>query len=120
LEKQASGGEAMKELSDFEWHKRFKGGHENMKDERSGHPRSQRTDENVEKVQILVHSSRHVRINKAYYVEILKWLYETVGGSLNFGPMIGFSTMTMPLLTRCLLSVEQFLDQKLITEMEHP
>jgi hypothetical protein len=42
----------------FEWHKWFKEGHENVEDdERSGCPRSHKTDEYVEKVQNnLVHS----------------------------------------------------------------
>jgi hypothetical protein len=37
--------------------------------ERSGCPRSHRTDMSVEKVWNLVHS-----VNQAYYMEILKWL----------------------------------------------
>jgi len=40
-------------LSDINWSKRVC---ENMEDERSGCPRSQTTDENVEKVRYLVHS----------------------------------------------------------------
>jgi hypothetical protein len=45
-------GETMKKSSVLEWHKGFKEGHENMEDgERSCCPRSQRNDENVEKVQ---------------------------------------------------------------------
>jgi hypothetical protein len=41
----------MKKSSVSEWHRRFKEDCENMKDdEQSGHPRSHRFDENVEKV----------------------------------------------------------------------
>jgi hypothetical protein len=55
----AYGGEAMKKSNVFEWHKWFREGCKNMKDnERSGHIRSHRTNENVEKVQNLVHSDR--------------------------------------------------------------
>jgi len=47
----------MKKSRVSEWHKLFKHGHENVKDnERSGRTRSHRTNENVEKVQNLVHS----------------------------------------------------------------
>jgi len=53
---EAYGGEAVKESSVFEWHKRFKEGRENVEgDEWSGPPRSHRTDVNVEKVQHMVH-----------------------------------------------------------------
>jgi hypothetical protein len=44
---EAYGGETVKESSVFEWHKRF--------NERSGHPRSRRTDVNVEKVRKLMY-----------------------------------------------------------------
>jgi len=44
-------GEAMKQSGVFEGHKRFKEGRENVEnDERSGRPRSQRTNESVGKV----------------------------------------------------------------------
>jgi len=53
----AYGGEAVKKSSVFEWHIQFKEGHNNVEDDkRSGCPRSHRNDENVEKVQKLVHS----------------------------------------------------------------
>jgi hypothetical protein len=46
----ACGQEAMEMSSVLEWHKWFNEGHVNMKDdERSGCPRSHRTDTNVEK-----------------------------------------------------------------------
>jgi hypothetical protein len=55
-------------------------------------------------------------VNQVYYVETMKQLCETKG--LNFGPKIGFSTMTMLKLTRCYQAV---LAQKLITELNtHP
>jgi hypothetical protein len=44
---EAYGADAMKKLSAFEWHKRFKEGREEMKDdERTGRPKAHRTDEN--------------------------------------------------------------------------
>jgi hypothetical protein len=53
---EAYGGEYMKRSSVSGWHKWFKEGRENVEDvERSGRPRSHRTDENVEKVRNLVH-----------------------------------------------------------------
>jgi len=42
----------MKKSSVLEWCKLFKEGCENMEDERSGCPRSHRTDENVEKCRV--------------------------------------------------------------------
>jgi hypothetical protein len=52
----ADGGGAMKNSSVFEWHKRFKEGHENVDDdESSGRPKSHKIDENVEKVRHMVH-----------------------------------------------------------------
>lgn len=54
LLRQAYGAAAMKKTSVFEWHKRFKEGRDDVKDdERSGRPRTRRTDENVEKVRKL-------------------------------------------------------------------
>jgi hypothetical protein len=71
----AYGEEAMKKSNVLEWHKWFKEGHENVKDDgRSGCPGFHRTDKNVKKVQSLVHST----FTQAYCVEILKQLYEAV------------------------------------------
>jgi hypothetical protein len=47
---EAYGADAMKSQSVFEWLKRFKDGQEDMKDdERTGRPKTHRTDENVGK-----------------------------------------------------------------------
>jgi hypothetical protein len=44
---EAYGTDAMKKPSVFEWHKRFKEGQEDVKDdERTGRPKTHRTDEN--------------------------------------------------------------------------
>jgi hypothetical protein len=44
---EAYGADVMKKSSVFEWHKRFKDGQEDVKDdERTGRPKTQRTDEN--------------------------------------------------------------------------
>jgi hypothetical protein len=60
---EAYGADAMKKLSVFEWHKRFKEGREDMKDyKRTGHPKTHQTDGNVEKVQKVVHSDIQLRV----------------------------------------------------------
>jgi hypothetical protein len=59
---EATGGKSIKKSSVFEWHIWFKEGHKDMENERSGHPRSHRTYENVEKVQNLVHLDRCLSI----------------------------------------------------------
>jgi hypothetical protein len=47
----------------FEWHRRFKEGREDVKDDpRSRQPKSQRTDANVDGVRILVGSDRRVGV----------------------------------------------------------
>jgi transposase len=44
---EAHGANAMKKSSVFEWHKRFKEGREDVKDDkRTGRPKTHRTDEN--------------------------------------------------------------------------
>jgi hypothetical protein len=53
----AYGEYAMKKSSVFEWHMRFKIGREDVQnDPRSGQPKSQRTDGNVDRVRTLVRS----------------------------------------------------------------
>jgi hypothetical protein len=46
---EAYGADAMKKSSVFEWHERFKEGREDVKDKRTGRPKTHQTDENVEK-----------------------------------------------------------------------
>jgi len=52
----ALGEYAMKKLSVFEWHRRFKEGRDVQDNPRSGQPKMQRTDANVDRVRTLVHS----------------------------------------------------------------
>jgi hypothetical protein len=55
--------DAMKSLSVSEWHKRFKEGREDVKDdERTGCPKTHRADENVEKMRKLVRSDRRLNV----------------------------------------------------------
>jgi predicted transposase YdaD len=55
--------DAMKKSSVFELHKRFKEGREDVKDgERTGRPKTHRTDESVEKVRKLVRSDRRLSV----------------------------------------------------------
>jgi len=55
----AYGEYAMKKSSVFEWHGRFKEGQEDVQDDpRSGQPKMQRTDANVDRVRTLVRSGR--------------------------------------------------------------
>jgi hypothetical protein len=60
---EAYGTDAMNKSSVFEWHKRFKEGRDDVKDdERTGRPKTHQTDENVEKVRKLVHSDRRLSV----------------------------------------------------------
>jgi hypothetical protein len=60
---EAYGADAMKKSSVFEWHKRFKEGREDVKDdERTGHPKTHRTYENVEIMRKLVYSDRRLSV----------------------------------------------------------
>jgi hypothetical protein len=52
----AYGEYAVKKLSVFEWHRKFKEGRNMQHDLRSGQPKMPRTDANVDKVQSLVRS----------------------------------------------------------------
>jgi plasmid maintenance system antidote protein VapI len=59
----AYGDNALKKSSVFDWHKSFKQGRENVKDnERPGQPKTQRSCENVERVRQLVRSNRRLSV----------------------------------------------------------
>jgi len=59
----AYGEYAMKKSSVFEWHRLFKEGREDVQDDpRSGQPKMQRTDANVDRVRTLVHLDRRVGV----------------------------------------------------------
>ncbi|CAI9587884.1 unnamed protein product [Staurois parvus] len=63
LLKEAYGEHSMKKSSVFEWHKRFKEGREDVHDDaRSGQPKTQRTDANVDRVRALVQSDRRMSV----------------------------------------------------------
>ena len=54
----------MKKSSVFEWHRLFKKGREDVQDElRSGQPKTQRTDANVDRVRTLVRPDRRVGVS---------------------------------------------------------
>jgi hypothetical protein len=74
-------------------------------DKRSGHPRSQRTSENVEKLWNVVHADRHLGINAmAVQLNSDKDTVMCTEKDLNIGSMIGFYTITMLQHTTCFLS----------------
>jgi len=58
----ADGEYAMKKSSVFEWHRRFKEGRDVQDDPRSGQPKTQGTDANVDRVQTLVRSDRRLGV----------------------------------------------------------
>jgi len=43
------GSDTLKKTAVYEWHERFKSGHESVEDERSGRPSTSKTDENINK-----------------------------------------------------------------------
>jgi hypothetical protein len=101
-------GEAMKKPGVFEWHKWFKEGYDNMEGERSGHPSSHRTIQNVENVQNLVHSEAHYVYSEAVCrksseLQPYDWILHHENAPTNKA-----------------LSIKQFLGQTSITEKEHP
>ena len=54
---------AMKKLSVFEWHRRFKKGREDVQDDpRIEQPKTQRTDANVDRVRTLLRSDRRLGV----------------------------------------------------------
>lgn len=63
LLKEAYGNEVMSRARVFDWHKRFKEGREDVRDDaRSGRPVTHRTDENIQKVKDLVCSNRQLTV----------------------------------------------------------
>ncbi|XP_006141073.1 protein GVQW3 [Tupaia chinensis] len=63
LLKEAYGDEVMSRARVFDWHKRFKEGREDVRDDaRSGRPVTHRTDENIQKVKELVCSNRQLTV----------------------------------------------------------
>jgi len=72
----AYGEYAMKKLSVFEWHRRFKEGQDVQDDPRSGQPKTQRADANVDRVRTLVHSDQ--RLGVRVIAEELNMNRETV------------------------------------------
>ncbi|XP_058280505.1 protein GVQW3 isoform X3 [Hylobates moloch] len=63
LLKEAYGDEVMSRARVFDWHKRFKEGREDVRDDaRSGRPVTHRTDDNIQKVKDLVCSNRQLTV----------------------------------------------------------
>jgi hypothetical protein len=63
LLKVAYGEYAMKNSSVFEWHRQFKEGRKDVQDDpRSGQPKTQRTDANVDRVRTLVRSDQRLGV----------------------------------------------------------
>jgi hypothetical protein len=73
----AYGEYAMKKSSVFEWHRLFKEGREDVQDDpRSGQPKTQRSDANVDRVRTLLRSDR--RLGVRVIAEELNMNRETV------------------------------------------
>jgi len=92
----AYGEHATKKSSVFEWHRRFKEGRANVQDDpRSGQPKTQRTDANVDRVRTLVRSDR--RLGVTVIAEELNTNRETVRQTVkeDLG-MRKFSTKMVP------------------------
>ena len=76
----------MKKSSVFEWHRRFKKGREDVQDDpRSGQPKTQRTDANMDRVRTLVHSDQilgvrvtaeELNMNRETVRQIVKKIWE--------------------------------------------
>jgi len=76
----------MKKSSVFEWHRRFKEGREDVQDDpRSGQPKTQRTDANMDRVRTLVHSDQilgvrvtaeELNMNRETVRQIVKKIWE--------------------------------------------
>ena len=63
------GDDTMSRTRLFEWHRRFKEGREEVKDDhRSGRPSIRRTDKNVERVRQNVQSNRHLTVRMISWV----------------------------------------------------
>jgi hypothetical protein len=78
----AYGEYAMKKSNVFEWHRPFKEGRENVQDDpRSGQPKTQRTDADVDRVRTLVSSDR--RLGVRVIAEELNMNRETVRQIVN-------------------------------------
>lgn len=102
--KTVHGDEAMSRSRVFEWFARFRDGRESTEDdERSGRPRSSRTDENVERVQALVRSDRRMTI-------------EMIAESLNMSVGSVFTIMTEDLKKKKLCA--RFVPHSLTTEQK--
>jgi hypothetical protein len=111
------GGEAVKKSGVSEWRKRFKKACMSISDMKAMLI-------TFFDIKVTVHFEfipQGQTVNQAYYVEILKWTRGAVHRKdLNFGPMFGFSTMTILQLTRRSLSSNFFPKNRLLKWNTHP